>query len=239
MTKLFRRNVVVSFGALCLGLSFPAAADTIFDNSHNDLSYRFNPGTAEIGDQIQVTAGGFITDFSFEFWGTNSLSPNNAGFAGAVEGRVRFYYMDGAPDSTSGYATPGTVFFDSDWFSINSLTAPSARQTLEFTAGSDFPIGGLPLLSTNLTWTIQFQGMGPTDSLGVDIYSPATVGFDFPDYWQRGSSLTDWILLTNTIPMDFAATFQATVVPEPSVLALSACGIVALLTTGRWLRRRA
>jgi PEP-CTERM motif len=239
MTKLFRRNVVVSLGALCVGLSLPAAADTIYDNTHNDLSYRFNTGTAEVGNQVQFSSTGFLTNFSLEFWGTNTLSPGNLGFAGAINADVRLYYNDGAKSTPSGYLEPGTVLFDSGVFSLNSLTTPTSRSALDF-SGSDFgALGGVEVTNINVTWTIQFSGMAPSDSLGLDVYSPPTVGLTYGDYWQRGNSFSQWLLLTNTdVPMSFGALFQATTVPEPSILALSALGVLGLFGTGRWLRRK-
>jgi hypothetical protein len=86
-----------------------------------------------------------------------------------------------------------------------------------------------------MTWSVQFQGMGATDTVGVDIYSAPVVGQDYPDYWQNNGG---WTLLTNTVrPMDFAARMEATV-PEPSTLTLSILGGLSLLVLTRRLRRR-
>ncbi len=262
MTKLFRRNVVVSLGALCVAMSLPAAGDVFFSNTQNDLSYRLttaqNVGgltsTAEYGDEVQMASLGDLTNFSFEFWGTNTLSPQNLGYQGAIQGRVRFYYNNGPLDPTSKYATPGTMFYDSGWFYLNAVGAgtPTARSTLQFNM-SDFQSGdtlglfqpdkGLPIANPYVTWTIEFQGLGNGDQLGVDIYSPPTVGLDYNDYWLKGTGSTaQWILYTNSdVPsVDFAAQFSGTtIVPEPSVLALSAVGALALFATNRRLRRKA
>ena len=233
MGNSFKLNALLVTGALSIGLTLPLRANVIFDNSVNDLSTRFNPGTAEVGDEIVL--GGterYLTDFSFEFWGTATGSS----FAGDVEARVRFYQNDGTP--FNGYATPGaTPFFDSGWFTIGG---PTPRSTENFTAGSDFPAGGLliPLPSTvsNMTWSVQFQGMGAGDAAGVDIYSPPVVGQDYPDYWQNDG--TGWVLLTNTVPMDFAAKMEASQVPEPSVAALSLVSGLGLLAFAYRLRRK-
>ena len=173
-----------------------------------------------------------LTTFSFEYWGT-SLNPDS--FAGTIQARVEFYANDGTPTTmSSGYAPPGTSFYDSGWFSV---PAPTARNTFVFTEGSDgIPLGGLWMpVASNMTWTVQFRGMGTGDAVGVDLYSPPTVGQDYPDYWQNDG--TGWTLETNSVPMDFAALMQATV-PEPSTLALSVCGGLGLLIVARRFRRK-
>lgn len=220
---------------LCFGLTSPLTAATIFDNSHNDLSTRFNPGGLEVGDEILLAGTErYLTTFSFEYWGTAS----GASFAGDVQARVRFYQNNGA--LVSGYAAPGTApFFDSGWLSFRQLgIGPTARNTLVFNAGVDFPIAGLLMpVTSNMTWSIQFQGMGLGDAVGVDLYAPPTVGGDYADYWQNNGA-GSWSLLTNTVPVDFAAVMQANLVPEPSTLVLSILGGLGLLIVARRVRER-
>jgi hypothetical protein len=231
MKMALRIIVCLSVGALWLGVVVPLSAETIFDNSVNDLTLRFNPGTLEVGDEI--TLGGTernLTYFSFEYWGTAS----GASFAGSVQAQVRFYYNPTGGMTFNGYPVPGDMFYDSGLFSVPS---PTDRRTFVFTAGSDgIPLGGLPITNDDITWTVQFSGMGAGDSVGVDLYSPPVVGAekgDFGDYWQYDGG---WSLLTNSIgPMDFGATMQAT--PEPSSFALSLLGGVGLLIAMRRFRR--
>src|SRR6266853_3113744 len=208
MRKMFRRSGILA-GSLLLGCSLPLSAAVIYDNSVNDLSTRFDPGTLEVGDEI-ILAGPerYLTNFSFEFWGTNTASPGNITFAGTVEGRVRFYLNDGP--QFNGYPTPGTSFYDSGWFGIDS---PTSRSLATFTLGNDFPWAGLFLpVTSNMTWSVQFRGMGATDSVGVDIYSPANFGQDYPDYWENTGS--SWVLRTNNlVPVDFAARMLAAAQP--------------------------
>lgn len=195
---------------LCSWFNQFSFAATIFDNSANDSLSRFNPGAAVIGDQINFTGTErYLTRFDFEYWGANSA--NAFVFAGSVQARVIFYLNDGP--EFNGYATPGTSFFDSDWFSIK----PTDRSTLVFSAGSDFSPSGLFIPESQITWTVQFTGMSATDSVGVDLYSPPAVGFDAPEFWQNSGG--GWQLLTNAVPMNFGARFFASQepVPEPSV----------------------
>jgi hypothetical protein len=213
---------------LWVGSGAPLRGATIFDNSANDLVTRFNPGTFEVGDEIALAGTErYLTTFSFEYWGANSLTP--ATFAGTITADVRFYMNDGAP--FNGYATPGTKFYDSGPF---SLAAPTDRSTFTFSEGADLPVGGLFIPTDDMTWSVEFTGMGLTDTVGVDIYSPPVVGSDWPDYWQNNGG---WSLLTNVVPMDFAAKMDATV-PEPSILVLSLVGGMGLLTLARRFRRK-
>ena len=212
------------------GLTLPVnlTAATIFDNSKNDLLTRFNPGTAEVGDELMLAGSErFLTNFSFEYWGTNTAGAS--AFAGAIEARVRFYRNDGA--EFNGYASPGSLLYDSQWFFLGE---PTERNTQLFEAGRDFPQEGLFLPVSELTWSVQFRGMGSTDLVGVDLYSPPTTGTAFPDYWEFEGA--GWQLMTNSVPMDFASRFEAslTSVPEPSAVALMT--LVAVGCAGRRIR---
>jgi hypothetical protein len=229
MKRAYRSHVCLIISVLCFSLTMPLMAATIFDNSSNDLLNQFDPGTAQVGDEI-ILAGTErnLIDFSFEYWGANSIHPGT--FSGTIDARVQFYLNDGTP--FNGYATPGTSFFDSGWFSVPMPL--NTRATFDFTAGVDFPAWGLvmPVVS-NMTWSVQFQGMGAGDSVGLDLYGPPTVGQDYPDYWQNTG--TGWTLMANTPPMNFAARMTATV-PEPSTLALSVFGGLGLLVMVRRFR---
>ncbi len=213
-----------------MACALPVSADTIYDNTAMDLNTRFNPGTNEVGDEI-LLAGTFrnLTNFSFEYWGTNTAG--GPSFASSVTAEIRFYQNNGIP--FNGYATPGTMFYDSGPFSIN----PTPRSTLVFSvAGGDFPFGGLAMpVTSNMTWSVQFFGLGATDQAGVDLFSPPDVGDEHPDYWQNDAGV--WSLRTNVVAMDFAARMDATV-PEPSALSLLAIGAPILLAAARSLRRK-
>ena len=234
MKKSFGMRGVLVLAALWIGSTLSLRAATIFDNTQNDLKVRFNPGTYQVGDQILLSGTDrYLINFSFEFWGTNTASPGNTTFAGAVQADVRFYLNDGP--LFNGYATPGTLFYDSGFFNVVN---PTPRSTFVFTPGNlpgDLPLGGLYIPSSEMTWSVQFRGMGGTDSIGLDIYNPPTVGSDYPDYWQNTG--TGWTLMQNGIAptMNFAAQMQATV-PEPSALALLAGGL-GILVMARRLRR--
>jgi hypothetical protein len=241
MRTLLRRLLFLIIGVLCGESGLPLrAADPIggnwgaciYSNSLNDLVIRFDPKTREVGDQI-VLAGTerYLTYFDFEYWGANSA--NLYSFAGDVQARLRFYLNDGTP--FNGYATPSTVLYDSGWFGgFGPTDYYPYRATIYFTAGSDFGAEGLFIPADEITWSVQFQGMGLTDTVGVDLYSPPVVGQDYPDYWENNGG---WTLLTNTVPMDFGARMYAVETPEPSTFVLSLAGGLGILTLVRRLRR--
>jgi len=231
LKTLLNQNGYLIVGILWMGLAAPLPAAVIFNNSTNDLRTRFAPGTNEVGDEI-ILAGTerYLTNFSFEFWGTNTLDPSNTEFSGEVEARVRFYQNNGT--NFNGYPTPGTNFYDSGWFSI----PPTPRNTEVFTLGSDFPWLGLFMpVTSNMTWSVQFQGMEDTDSVGVDLYWPAVVGLQYPDYWLNTNG--NWMLMTNnvgTVHTDFGAVMEAsqtpTVNPPPPWLTSVVSGTNLLLS---------
>jgi hypothetical protein len=210
MKAFAKMNMFLVIGVLWVVFALPLRATTIFDNSSNDLTNTFEPGTLEVGDEIILlnSPARYLTNFSFEYWGTNDANP--AAFSGTVQARVRFYQNNGA--LFSGYPSPGTNLYDSGWFSV----PPTPRSTLIF-SNTSFCTGlYLPVIS-NMTWSVQFQGMGPTDHVGVDLYSPTVVGHDYPDCWVKTNG--NWILQTNSAgsgKLNFAAKMEASTAPVVS-----------------------
>ena len=223
------RKVAVLLGITWAITTTPLRAEVIYANTNNDLAVRFNPGTLEVGDEI-ILAGNqrYLTNFAFEYWGTNTAGANNPLFSGVVTARVRFYKNDGP--EFAGYPTPGTQFWDSDWFSV----FPTPRSALVFTAGLDFPASGLYVPASVITWSVQFQGMRATDKVGVDFYSPPDLGQDYPDYWENSGA--QWALKTNSMAADFAAQLEAQFVPDPAIpfVALSAITNTAVVSWPGW-----
>jgi len=233
---MIKTKALLVLGAVGFIAAAQAASVDIYKNSTTDLNTRFNPGTLEVGNQV-VLAGTnrFLTTFSFEWWGTNTASAST--FAGNIQADVRFYLNNGA--LYSGYAAPGTNFFDSGWFTPGTGT-PTPRSTAILFAdaggGGDFPSGGLFIPANQITWTVQFRGMGATDTVGLDIYGPPSVGANFRDYWQYSAG--SWSLQTNSLStMGFGALMSATV-PEPSTITLSIIGGLCMLTLARRLGRK-
>src|ERR1044071_2733101 len=88
-TTMTNKRCIITALKLCVGLSAflstSALADVVYDNTANDLNFRFRPGTLEVGDEIILSggAGNYLTKFSFEFYGTNGL-PGGGAFSGPV-----------------------------------------------------------------------------------------------------------------------------------------------------------
>ncbi len=241
MRNLLRIRTLWLAAAITLSNVMPSVAVPIYRNSTNDLSIRFNPGTFQVGDEIRFTNSPmptYVTNFSFEYWGTNSSGSSL--FGGSVQARVRFYLNDGSP--FNGYATPGTMFYDSGWF---GGFGPTSRSTLIFDSPGDFGTG-LFLPGSDITWTVQFQGMGGNDSVGLDLYSPPTVGQSVPgagfeqDYWINIGGSWQLNTATNNPPFNFGATFDATFqpIPEPGAIGFSILGGLGLLAVARRIRRK-
>jgi hypothetical protein len=235
MKNALRIHVCLVISVLSFGLTLPLVAQTtIYNNSTNDLAIRFNPGLSQVGNEI-VLAGTdrYLTQFSFEYWG---LSSNPSSFAGQITAEVRFYLNNGPLFNT--YASPNALPFYDTTFAV---PAPTSRSTFVF-SGADFgPSGSLFLPTTSsvdMTWTVQFSGMGLGDSVGLDLYGPPTVGATFGDYWQNNGG--GWQLLTNSLvpPNSAFGADMLAAVPEPSMLALSVLGGLGLLVAARRFGRK-
>jgi hypothetical protein len=216
--------------AVAISVGGGVGAEIVYNNSTNDLYTRFNPGQAEVGDEIILSGSSrTITTFVLQYWAV--------GLGGGETARVRFYANNGtnAP-ADPGILVPNSLLFDSGNFSI----ADTARSTLVFT---DFITGAATPLTTDLpdsfTWSVQFYGTdGAGESAGVDLYSPPTVGGNHIDYWDNAGSF-DWRLRFITVdgtnpPASFGALVEA--IPEPATLWLGLFGGLAIL--GLKYRRR-
>jgi hypothetical protein len=197
-------------------------ADVVYNNSTNDLFVRFNPGVAEVGDEITLAGSSRkITNFVFEYWAE--------GLGGGETAQLRFYANNGtnAPASTPSepILVPNSLLFDSGTFSIGN----NARGTLVF---DQTELDGGVWVPDTFTWSVQFFGTdGAGESAGVDLYSPPTVGSNHLEYWDNAGSF-DWRYTSLTIagtngPANFAAFVEA--VPEPTALMLGLFGGLAIL----------
>ena len=198
-----QRTILTFIGVSILASA--AFAERVYDNSTTDLGTRFSVGNNLVGDEIIL--GGSertLSQFSFQYYGL-TLSGNE-------QARVLFYQNDGTEWLSSGAFRPSSILYDSGLFPI----APTNRATLNFDLTLDNVV-----VPDHFTWAVEFQGVEAGENVGLDLYSPPTVGNNFDDFWffEGGA----WELRTNaTTPMNFAARFDA--VPEPSIWALCVAG---------------
>jgi hypothetical protein len=222
---LNKGQLVLTAIAALVGLT--ARAEWVYNNSSNDLSMRFDIGTAEAGDEI-VLAGTarVLTNFSFEYWAQGLTG-------GDEKGQVRFYKNDGAgvPADPINIKEPSTLFFDSGLFSIHNtdrVTLTWDQFNLE--NGNDLNLSGP--VPDSFTWSIQFYNVdsGSGESAGVDLYNPPDVGGNYMEYWNNDGGGWVYSSLTNSggvyQNVNFGATFG---VPEPTSLLLGLAGGLAIL----------
>jgi len=180
-----------------------------YDNSAfaSDLQLRFTAGAVEYGDQIILKdplPSYNVTEFGFEYFLIKGLDAGSSASA-----QIRFYANNGP--LFNGYATPGAVpLWDSGVFPI----AGTQRNTLVFDS-TDF---GALIVPKEFTWTVQFSGIPVGELAGLDIYSPPTVGQNYPDLWYNNAGTWELREYPNQDP---PASFGARlyVVPEPSTVA--------------------
>ena len=188
------------------------ALDLVYSNATTDLGVNFNPGNnSEVGNEV-VLAGTsrLVTFFRFQYFDTGGLINDDTA-------DIRFYENNGP--MVSGADSPGTLLYDSGAFAIPS----TPRQTMILDQ-SDLD-GGI-LVPTDFTWTVTFSG---SDTNGLSLYAPPTVGSNFADEWVNTGS--GWVLETAidpTDPLEFAAVIGATA-PDSSSLPVSALGVLICL----------
>jgi hypothetical protein len=213
------------------------ATGNLYQNAApNYQSANFNNANSEEGNQI-VLAGAsafdLITSFSFQFDYTGSLGSPNA------SADVKFYENNGAP--VNGYASPGTVLFDSGSFSIGGYTSGETENFYAAVLGGGTGAGVVPGVGVDVpqdfTWTVTFSGLQAGENAGLALYYPPTVGSDaLPngDAWVNvGTGLEPANLSGN--PLEFGAVFNGVAeVPETSCLPLS---VLSVLAGFAWMKR--
>lgn len=213
-------TLAVGLGVTLLGATAGNAA-TIYDNTTGDLGIRYEvPAGYEVGNEIVLNPSDplnrRLSEFSFEFWATNSTSGTT--LAGQVGVTLSLYKSDGP--SFNGYASPGTLLWQSTPY---FLASGSLRDTLNYTEAGDFGYN-VVLPSTNLVWTVKFSYTDAGNHAGLDIYAQPTIGDNMNDIWQFTNASAGWELFRNSsgLSNSFAAKVDAT--PEPAALWLLGVG---------------
>jgi len=159
----------------------------------------------EIGNEITVNPGSTfsLSSFIFQYYTpTLTLSPN-------VAVDLRFYLNDGTP--TNGFPTPGTLFFDSGWFS-NSVAGGmpgNGYQDVNYDS-SDFysgatsvvPMSPTFLMPSNFTFTVTWTNLDGGNLIEMPL-ATNTPGISFGDYWLVNNSGHWSLMSTNKADANF------------------------------------
>jgi hypothetical protein len=200
-------------------------AGVVYDNTEAQLNYVLTfTNNQEIGDQIWLAHNQtypYLTNFSLEYYSTNTS------FHGDVQADVRFHLNDGP--LTNGYASPGTVFYDSDWLDVQppqSYFPGTNSAVLNFT-WEDLQSGAVPMnssmvLPTNFTVSVTFRGLAGSDIVGFDYmglndFDPPAVGTNYGDFWFNNGG--HWTLKSyGSLPVAFAMRLDASSMPGGPIL---------------------
>ena len=214
-TTRFSLKLLV-LAAVVSAASMTSRADTlVYNNTSNYLGTSYYVANTEFGDQITLspsTTDRYLSKFMFEY-------TTGHGNSGDEKVWLRFYAMDGPG------LTPGSILFDSRTAGFATdipLTSGTAEQV--YVDLNDTRI----LVPNSFTWTVQFSGVAASETVGLIMYAPPTVGTSFDDYWEKSG--TGWVtkrLAPNNY--SFGALAYAVAVPEPGTLQLGVlAGISAL-----------
>src|SRR5207247_2125736 len=185
----------------------------VYDNTSTNRElggqYRPSPATLQFGDQITLAGPDrTLSQFSFYYF-----------FSGATASTQRMTLRMYANTGVTNSPDP-SPFYTSDPIALN----PSFNtETINFPLSSN-----LITLPDTFTWTVQFSNLGATETGGLLLYGPPTVGSSLNDFWLNEGA-NGWSLRQisgGTVLADFAARVSA--VPEPGVLALGALGALFL-----------
>ena len=215
-TTRFSLKLLV-LAAVVSAASMTGRADTlVYNNTSNYLGTSYYVANTEFGDQITLspsTTDRYLSKFMFEY-------TTGHGNSGDEKVWLRFYAMDGPG------GTPGSTLFD-------SRTVPGYATDIPLTSGTAEQVyvdlnDTRILVPNSFTWTVQFSGVAASETVGLIMYAPPTVGTSFDDYWEKSG--TGWVtkrLAPNNY--SFGALAYAVAVPEPGTLQLGVlAGISAL-----------
>ena len=222
--------------AVFLALGFNALAVTIYDDAANYNTNQLQVANGlEIGNQISIAPNIWVlTNFSFEYFSSNATLNASLGVD------VRFYRNNGP--LTNGFATPGSLIFDSGWFYNNVGGIPGGgAHTINYNVadinGNGTPVPLTIALPGTFTFTITFDNLG-TNIVDLPLANNQA-GISFGDYWLYNTLSSQWSLMTNAnTPANFVVDFSGFGVPEPSVMGLSAVGGLLFLGASKWKRKR-
>lgn len=222
LMKTIAQKMIAAGAGLFLTTNVAVYGATLYQNNTVDTgtSLSLVNGTA-VGTEV-VLAGAAPSDilnyFSFEI-----VSPEKAFIGNNVQMDISMYANTGAP--FNGYATPGaSTLWDSGYFSLstpyayNPVPPVPPSPLYGATLIEDGAAGFAPLLvPKDFTLVVEVTGLAAADSLGIELFDPATVGSNYGDYWLNSGG--GWTLISSP-GADFAAVFQGTAAPDAASTAM-------------------
>jgi hypothetical protein len=227
--KRFFLKAMVAGVVVILGSSAAVRGAVLYQDTASASGQVMNLGNnQQFGQQVWLGSWvpHYLTNFSFEYY-----SPFTT-YSGSVQMDVRLYQNNGT--LFNGYASPGSIFYDSGNFTLanpwsisGTNTATVVFQLSDLLSGNTVNLNPNFILPTNFTFTVSVSGLQGGDQVGLPIFGAPSVGTNSLDYWYNVGG--NWQLLTNSqYNVSFGAQFMGTPTPEPSVIYLGAMGAVAL-----------
>jgi hypothetical protein len=218
---------LIGISGLLFALNVGVYGQSIYNNTTTDTGNSLTLVNGEtLGDEIVMgNSSPFdsVTGISFELYSVESAFVSED-----VQMEVYLLQNNGTP--FNGYATPNTVLYDSGLFSLETPQqfAGSNVGTVDDTFSSPVTV------PQDFTLAVEVTGLSGSDSLGIELFDPPTVGSNYGDYWLNTGS---WGLYTNSVPTAFGAQVEGTASPEPSVGILGVLGF-GLTSLALYIRRR-
>lgn len=211
----------LSVGAVALLCQNAQSQSLVYNDTSTYSGDNFNfdsgvAGTVSAGNEIVLAAANdVITQFQVQIDFTGTGTPT-----GTVD--VQFANNNGA--TYNGYATPGSILWDSGSSALGSFSS-AAGEVLTYTVPS-------VTVPKDFTFVVNFNGLTSTEIAGLSIFGNTTVGQNYNDAWVNTGA--GWVLqkATGSDPaLQFGATLTA--IPEPSTIALGVMGACAFLARRR------
>jgi hypothetical protein len=232
MNKSIKNLAPLAAAGVIAILAQNAHSQNLYNNTTGNQSENFNY-TGQAGNEV-VLAGSassdLITGFNFQY-DVNATGVLQGGLLpNSVNVVLNLWANTGA--LVSGYASPGTLLYSTAPFALTTATSSSV---LSYVA-ADFGGTGV-VVPKDFTWTVSFSGLTSTESAGLGLYNPPTVGGNYADEWYNSGSPNAWTLNVAPVgnpPLEFGASITGTAVPDSSSLSLSA---LAVLAGFAWMKR--
>ena len=199
-----------------------------------------------VGQQVylnnqQLAVYPYLTNFTFAYSSTDTSA-----YAGNVQLDVQFFKNDGP--TTNGYASPGTLFYQTGWFQVDPplylfggstntayghIGSLGTEDDLYNPANPDIALAQGVALPSSFTVVFTVTNLVGTDNLSLPLFNPSAagvVGTNYGSYWQDNGG--NWSLVTNNAtPVSFGIQLETT--PEPSVIGMGAVGALLLARLAR------